>query len=87
MGGTDPSERVRPYARPGLFSFHQEGGSVRNVTTVRVSDSERRLLRAAANREGLGWTTYLREKALSAAVDELTSQRDARNEDGEKADR
>lgn len=46
----------------------------RTPTTVRLSDAEKRILRAAAERRGTTYGRYLREAALEAAVDVLETE-------------
>ena len=39
----------------------------RQGTTVKFASTEKRVLRQAAQLEGLGWTTYARNKAVGCA--------------------
>lgn len=43
----------------------------REPTTIRLNQSERDVIQAAARKRGEGWTTYMRNKALDAAARDL----------------
>lgn len=48
---------------------------MRVTRTVRLSDEERDRIRGAAQRDGLGWTTFMRQAALKAARERLAERR------------
>lgn len=61
----------------------------RTPTTIRVSDSEKALLEAAARKRDKGWTTYMRDAGLDAAARDLAGdvpalrRRQERERDGD----
>lgn len=59
----------------------------RTPSSIRLSETERMLLQAAARRSGKGWTTFVREVALWGAVSRLEHEipdlRPSESDDGE----
>lgn len=56
---------------------------MRDPRSIKLSPAERKLFRKAAEREGTGWTTFVREAGVEKATDVLAGERE---DDGQEGD-
>lgn len=56
---------------------------MRDPRSIKLSPAERELFRKAAEREGTGWTTFVREAAVEKSTAVLAGDRDGDGQEGD----